>query len=132
MSYYTATVKLSGASNTTRDATGSNVYELVQATQNCYVDRLLFQSLGTNVATVARVFINVADPTTLAGNNFLHNEVTLPVTTATEVAAVTRIELDMDIYLRTGQRLLLTVGTAIAAGYDVSAIMVSNYRDLNV
>ena len=129
MSLTTRSVKITAA-DTSRDATGT-AYELFKATTDCYIDRVIFQALGTNAATAARVFINVATPTTLGENNYLHREVTLASTTAIETAAVTPVELVLDVYLSAGQRLLVTVGTAPTAGITASVAVGNRYGDFN-
>ena len=129
MSLTTESVKITAA-DTSRDATGT-AYELFRATGGCYVDRVIFQPLGTNAATAARVFINVATPVTLGENNYLHREVTLGGTTASETAALAAVELVLDVYLSAGQRLLVTVGTAPTAGITASVAVGNRYSDFN-
>ena len=130
MSYTTESVKVTAA-DTSRDATGT-AYELYRAATDCYVDRVIFQPLGTNNATAARVFINEAAPTSLGENNFLVAEATCGGTTASETAALAAVELVIDRYLRAGQRLLVTVGTAPTAGFTASAIVGNRYQDFYV
>lgn len=132
MSYQTAAVTVSAA-NTSRDASGSNVYELYEALQACYVGRAIFQPLGANAATAARIFVNNGEPISTAENNKLNAEVTVPlVSAATETAGLSSTDLTLNIYLKAGQKILVTVGTAPTDGIDVSLAVARNYRDFNV
>jgi hypothetical protein len=97
-----------------------------------YVDRIEWVPLGTNIAAVGRVFLNFQEPFTEAANNGLIAEVTLPSTTASEVAALEPVSLDIDQYMERGNKLIVSVGTTIAAGVSVRAIVVNHYKDLNV
>ena len=110
------------AANTSRTGLGAGAEVVYQAQQPCYVDRLVFQSLGTNAATVARVFVSGLNP---QEGNYLNREVTLAITAASEVAGLAATELTLDIALAAGQRIIVTVGTAPTAGWDVSAVVLS-------
>ena len=73
------------AANTNKDGTGTVATILTGATNGSQPHVLKFRPLGTNVATVARVFVNNGGATSTAANNTLFQEVTLPETTLTEV-----------------------------------------------
>lgn len=109
------------AANTARDGTGT-VNVALQAASELYVEKLVFQAAGTNVTTVARIFINNGEPNTLASNNVLWGEVDLPSTTASATAAVASVTKELGFWLPARHRLLVTLGTAVAAGYCVTAI----------
>ena len=47
------------------------------ATNGSFVQRLRFKPIGSNTATVARIFINNGASATVAGNNHLYGEQTL-------------------------------------------------------
>ena len=111
------------AANTAKDGTGTvTTVFTADATDGGFVTRVTFRALGTNVATVARLFINNGLVNTTAANNALHSEVTLPATTLSEVAALTNQEISLGIALPPGFKLNVTLGTAVAAGYMVSTI----------
>ena len=128
MSYQTAAAHLTAA-NTSRDGSGANLVKVFEAYEPCYVDRVIFQSLGSNAATVARVFLSSLK--TEEGRT-LNREVTLPSTSATEVAGLAAVSLSLGLYLATGQRLYCTVGTAQSAGTDVCAVVGRSHSDFNV
>lgn len=120
---------ISGA-NTAMDGTGTVVTVFTaDATNGGRVERLRIQPLGTNVATVLRVFMNNGSTNATAGNNSLVAEITLPATTASNVAALTPQDLPnaMELFafplvLPPGYKLNIAIGTAIAAGIAVTAL----------
>jgi len=111
------------AANTAKDGTGTvlNVFT-ADATNGGFVQRIRFRSAGTNVATVARVFINNGLTNATAANNILWDEITLAATTLSEVSALAVYELPLNYALPPGYKLNVTIGTAVAAGYFVTVI----------
>ena len=87
-----------------------------------YVQRIRFRPLGTNVATVARVWINNGSATGTTANNVLWDEISLAASTAALTSALANSELPLNFALPPAYRLYVTLGTGVAAGYDVSVI----------
>ncbi len=83
--------------------------------------------LGTNVATVMRFFLNNGSAPSVVGNNQLVKEVTLAASTVSQVSALTQQQLELNMVLKPGHKLLYTLGTAVAAGFGVSAIDAGDY-----
>lgn len=114
------------AANTAKDGTGAvtTIATGNNAGNNAgnFVQRLLARTLGTNVATVLRVFINNGGVNTTAANNTLIGEMTLPATTLSEVAAQPDFVLPLNFVLPAGYKINVALGTAVAAGYQVSVI----------
>ena len=109
--------------NTAKDGTGTVLRVFTaDATNGSYVSNLVFRAAGTNVATVARVFINNGSSNATPANNILFNEITLAATTLSEVAATANYNLPMNIALPAGYKINITIGTNVAAGYYVSAV----------
>jgi hypothetical protein len=109
--------------NTAKDGTGTVLTVFSADTTNGgFVQRIRFRSAGTNIATVARVFINNGLTNTTPANNILYDEITLAATTLSEVAALATYELPLNFALPPGYRLNVTLGTTVAAGYYVSVI----------
>lgn len=119
--------------NTAKDGTGTVVTVFTaDATNGGRVERLRFRAAGTNIATVARVFINNGSTNATAGNNTLYAEITLAATTLSEVAALALQEIPnsnaipdatgFPLVLPPGYKLNITVGTTVAAGYAVTAL----------
>lgn len=79
-------------------------------------------SLGDNVASVLRVFVNNGSANTTAANNTLIKEVALPQTAISEVAALAEIEVLLGINIPAGHKVLVCLGTAVATGWAVTAL----------
>jgi len=108
--------------NTAKDGTGTVLTVFTANVDGGFVQRIRFRSAGTNIATVARVFINNGSTNATAANNILYDEITLAATTISEVAALPVYELPLNFALPAGYTLNVTIGTTIAAGYFVSVI----------
>jgi len=87
-----------------------------------YVRKLKFVAAGTNVATVARIYINNGSAQTTATNNTLFGQLSLPATTATNTAATSELEYPLDLALPPGFRIYVGLGTTVAAGWSVTCI----------
>jgi hypothetical protein len=105
------------------DGNGANTTTLFTAGSfGSYVERIRFRAAGTNIATVARVWINNGSAYTTAANNELFDEITLPATTASAVAATTLQELALGFAIPSGWRIAVGLGTTVAAGYYCTVI----------
>jgi hypothetical protein len=114
---------VSGA-NTTKDLTTGTTYSVFHAdpTSGGYVQRIRFKSLGTNQATVARVWLNNGSTTSSSENNTLFDEVSLSATTNSETSALSTTELPLNFALPPGYKIYVTLGVTASAGYDVTVI----------
>lgn len=110
------------SANTAKDGTGTVVTAFTAGANGSFVQRIRFRSAGTNVATVARIFINNGGTTSTATNNILYDEITLAATTLSETAALATYELPLNFALPAGYKLTVTIGTSVSAGYYVSVI----------
>jgi hypothetical protein len=108
--------------NTAKDGTGTVLTVFTANVDGAFVQRIRFRAAGTNIATVARVFINNGSTNATAANNILYDEITLAATTLSEVAALPVYELPLNFALPAGYVINVTIGTTIAAGYFVSVI----------
>ena len=109
--------------NTTKTlAAGTNFLCFSAGTNGSFVQRIRFRTLGTNVASVARIWINNGSTTATASNNTLWDEISLPATTVTETAAQSNYELPLNFALPPSYTIYVTLGTAVAAGWDVIVI----------
>lgn len=110
----------------TGDYTGVSAnHQLVftaDSTNGGFVQRLRFKAKGTNVATVARIYLNNGSANTTATNNSFHGEVSLPATTATNTAATSDIDYPLNIALGAGFRIYVGVATTVAAGWVCTAV----------
>ncbi len=112
------------AANTTTDLTSGTIYQVfaADATEGSRVDYLQIMALGTNVATVLRIWINNGATTATAANNVMYKNITLPATTVSQTAQLTEQQVNLDLSLPPGYKLYVTLGTAVAAGYGVTAV----------
>lgn len=110
------------AANIAKDGTGVvDTVFTADATNGSYLQKLIVRPRGTNVASVLRVFINNGGANSVAANNALVAELSLPATTNSEVAALSGNELPLNIPVPPGFSVLVTLGTAVAGGYAISA-----------
>lgn len=114
------------SANTTTDLTSGTIYQVFSAdtTNGGYVQRIRFKPLGTNIANVARLWLNNGSSTSSASNNALWDEITLPSTTTSSVAALPTFELPLNFPLPANYALYVTLGSANTGttGYDVVVI----------
>lgn len=112
------------AGNTGPNITTGTSYSVFTSdgTAGGYVQRVRFRPLGTNVATVARIWINNGSTTGTTANNVLWDEVSLAASTISTTSALANTELPLNFALPPSYRLFVTLGTGVAAGYDVSVI----------
>jgi len=116
--------------NTAKDGTGTVETIFTAGADGARVERVRVRALGTNVATVLRLFINNGSANSTAANNTLYAEMTIAATTLSETAALLNTNefpnatdyTAFPIVLPAGYKLLATVGTTIAAGLRVTAI----------
>lgn len=91
-------------------------------TNGSYVQRLRFKAGGTNVATVARIYLNNGSTNGTATNNAFYGEVSLPATTASATSATIDVDYPMGFALPPGFRIYFGLATAVAAGWNCIAI----------
>jgi hypothetical protein len=110
--------------NTTTNLTAGTIYHVFSAdtTNGGYVQRIRFRPLGTNAATVARIWINNGSDTTVGANSTLWDEIAFPITTVSQTAAQATYELPLNFPLPPSYKLYVTLGTLVAAGFDVTVI----------
>lgn len=117
------------AVNAATDGTGTTVEVFAAGVNGAKIDQIKVRALGTNVVTVLRLFVNNGSTPTVAANNTLIHEETIAATSLSQVAAL----VDKDIliakgqeyvcpipYLPAGYKILASVGTAVAAGLQVT------------
>lgn len=92
------------------------------ATNGSYVQRLRFKATGTNVATVARIYLNNGLINTTATNNDFYGEISLPATTASATQATSDIDYPINLALPIGWRIYVGLGTAVSGGWFVTVI----------
>lgn len=111
--------------NTTKDGSSGTLYGPIftaDATDGSRLDFIKVRALGTNVATVVRLWVNNGSATTTAANNALYLERTLSATTVSETAEQPDIILPLNVSLSLGYRIYATFGTAVAAGFHLTGV----------
>lgn len=110
--------------NTTKDLTSGTIYLIwtADATNGGRLEKLKIRALGTNVATVLRMWLNNGSTTATAANNTLYMEATIAATTVSEVAALADNEISLGLSVPAGYRVYVTIGTAVAAGLGVTGV----------
>lgn len=108
------------AANTTKTGTGTVNTVFTAGSNGAHVDQIKVRALGTNVATVLRIFINNGSDNNTPANNILYMETTIAATTLSEVAALANTLINLDITLPAGYKIFVTLGTAVAAGLSVT------------
>jgi hypothetical protein len=108
------------------DYTGAGAQNILvftsDATNGGFVQRIRLKAIGTNVATVARIYINNGSTNATAANNVFYGEISLPATTAATTSATVDVDYPLNIALPAGYKLYVGLGATVAAGWVVSVI----------
>lgn len=111
--------------NTTFDLTSGTIYGPIftgNATNGSRLDFIKSRALGTNTGTVIRIWINNGSATGTAANNTLFFERTLNATTVSQTAEQPDLFLAMNLSVPPNYRIYATFGTAVAAGFHLTAV----------
>jgi hypothetical protein len=114
------------AANTAQDGTGT-VTELFVAASKTWVEYIQLKALGTNVASVARLFLNNGSTNATATNNTplpRCPERALVATTLSNTAEMPGgvVIVPCQFALPTGWKILGVLGTAVAAGWEATVV----------
>ena len=120
-----AVVAGSGAGSITWNwgaVTGATSYRLY--TGPVSNSEIVFFTTTTNVYTQINAVVpgEIASPADYQINNYFIGEISLPATTLSATAATPDIDYPMNLALPPGYRILVGLGTAVAAGWSVTAI----------
>jgi len=118
------------AANTATDGTGTVALvataPVAASPAGSLVEKIRCAHLGTNIASVVRVFLNNGSTPTVAGNNALIAERTMPANTVSQVAESVFQDIILNQVLKghaaTPERIYVTIGTAVAAGIRFTAM----------
>lgn len=116
------TTLTTAAADYTGVSTNNKSFFTADATNGGFVQRLRFKAIGTNVATVARIYINNGSANTSAANNVFYGEISLPATTASATASTSDIDYPLNFALPAAYQLYVGLGTTVAAGWVVSTV----------
>ena len=129
------TPKVSWGTVQTADATASKNHDGTAAgavllftagVNGSRIDEIKALPLGTNVASVLRIFINNGSSNTIAANNTLYSDVSLAAITISEIAGQSEVIIrqpndNRPLVLPPGYKLYATIGTTVASGWEVTA-----------
>ena len=87
-----------------------------------FIQKIIARPLGTNVSSVARIFVNNGATNATAANNALVTEVALPASTLNAAAAMAGVEIPLNFVLPASYNINATLGTAVAAGWIFTAV----------
>ena len=107
---------------TAMDGTGTVTTVFTAGANGSYVQRLICRPVGTNVASVLRVFLNNGSTNATQANNVIIAEATLPASTANAAAALAPVELPLNYAIPARYQLNVALGTTIAAGVRVCVL----------
>lgn len=119
------------AANTAKDGTGTVQTGFTAGANGSRVDTLKIKPLGGNVQTVLRLFINNGQPNSSPANNTFFKEISMPTTSLSESDAMTTHAASTiqfngvdheQLVLPAGYKINAVLGTAVAAGYQLSFI----------
>ena len=111
------------AANDYDGAGANNALLFTAGSSGSFIQKFRLKALGTNVATVLRVFLNNGLTNGTAANNAFFDEIPLPATTASSSSSTSPpIELVVNIALPAGFRVYAGLGTAVASGWQVTPI----------
>lgn len=127
-------VTLIAADTSYTQPTTAGAVALTAGANGTRIDGMKARALGTNGASVLRIFLNDGLGTAAANFSLLH-EFTLPATTANAAAPAQSNDIlilptnydnagsgNIPPYLPPGQKLYVSLGTAVAAGWAVTTI----------
>jgi hypothetical protein len=105
--------------NTTKDLTaGTIALAFTAGADGAFIESIVGQPLGTNVASLARVFLNNGLTTATATNNMLIGQIGLPAITNSETSEVASVSFAVNRAIPAGWRVYITLATAVAAGWE--------------
>jgi len=117
------------AANEDMDGTGTVTFIGKPVDEDIFVDQIFGRPIGANVASLARLWVNNGDSHETAANNTFLTEKELPSTLALDhdVAYVPQVVITR-LELPANHRLLITLGTAVTAGWRFTALTGDHYR----
>ena len=123
---YTSTPNISAATETTLnnvyDGTGTVGTIFTAGANGSYLSFIRLKPLGTNIATIARFWINNGGSNGTAANNFLLTEAVLAATTSSTVVALPEVVIPINFALPTGYKINWALGITVAAGWQATGV----------
>lgn len=110
---------ITAAANDVTGAGANNVLCFTASANGGFVQRLRFKPIGTNVASMIRIFINNGATNATSTNNVMWDEIPLPATTISTTSQMTPIDFPMGILLPPSFKIYAGLTIAVAGGWQV-------------
>lgn len=108
--------------NNTYDGTGTVVTIHTAGVNGSKIDYVKARALGTNVATVVRLFINNGSDSSVATNNSLFMERSLAATNASATVETADWVIPCNLTLPAGYKLTAVLTTTVASGWQFTSV----------
>ena len=108
--------------NNTYTGTGTIGTVFTAGANGGYLRSIKAKALGTNIASVVRVFLNNGGANSSATNNGLYAEFSLPITTSSALALLPEIEIPINVALPGSYTAFCVIGTTVAAGWNFTGV----------
>lgn len=103
-------------------ASANNKLTHTAGANGSFIKSIKFVSAGTNVATVARIYLNNGSANTTAANNQLIGQISLPATTAIATAATAEPSYPLEMMIPPNFTIYIGLGTTVSAGWVATCI----------
>lgn len=115
---------VTGSTSAAYDGTSGTVLIHTALADGSFVQKLVCEAFGTNIAAVLRIYINNGGTTATASNNVLYYQYSLPATTQSATIATAHIEIPLNIQLPAGYRIYAGISCTanLASGWMVTAV----------
>lgn len=108
------------ASNIATDGTGTVNLVFTAGVSGSFLPSLRVKPLGTNVASLLRVFRNNGADPTIASNNALIDEVPLIASTLSQTVDMESYDVYLGLVLAVNERIYVALGTTVSSGVKVT------------
>jgi hypothetical protein len=105
------------AANTAKDGTGTTTLLFQAGADGSMISHIVAQPYGTNVASLARVFLNNNSSPATAANNSFFVQGGLPATTNSETAEVQSVIIPVGMAIDPNFRLYIVLATSVVSGW---------------
>jgi hypothetical protein len=113
-----------GTANTSTDGTGTlntNIWSVFTAgSSGSYIESIRVKQVGTNIASLIRVFINNGSTNGTASNNSMIGEIATPAIAISSSANNLDQDYPIGRAIPAGYRILVTVATQVSNGFAVT------------
>ena len=115
---------VTGSTVAAYDGTSATVLVFSAGFNGAFVQKLVGEAMGTNIASVLRVYVNNGSTSATASNNVLYYQFSLPVTTASQITATPHIEVPLLLQLPPYYAVYVSISctTNLASGWKITAV----------